>query len=52
MDTSIEFGCLQNALEDSLSQCLENMTPEDLKALDWFTWETDFFLEQKNIKAA
>lgn len=52
MKTSIDFESLQNALVDSLIQCLENMPTDDLKALDWLTLETDHFLEQSHIKAA
>jgi len=36
------------SLQNALHKVVSGMTLEELQCLDWFTWETDSFLEKKS----
>ena len=38
--------------QDAIHEAIKEKSLEELQTLDWFTWETDFFLEQKYEKAS
>ncbi len=46
MNGYINFEVLSESMQDSLIETLKNKSVDELKALDWFSWETDFFIEQ------
>lgn len=49
----INYKKLSIALEKSFNKTFSEMTLNELKKLDWCTWETDFFIEKdKQNKAA
>ena len=43
---------LENALNKGLEKAFSGKTIDELKALDWLTWDTDSVLEQKTKQAA
>lgn len=47
MNGFIDFENLSKSLQEGLKASLSDKSPEELKSLDWFSWETDFFIEQK-----
>ena len=55
MNGYYNFENLAESLQDSLLETLKDKSVDELKVLDWFSWETDFFIEQSQdllIKAA
>ncbi len=46
MNGYVNFEVLSESLQDSLLETLKNKSVDELKMLDWLTWETDFFIEQ------
>ncbi len=43
---------ISEIFQKAIYEALKDKPIEELKTLDWFTWETDFFLEEKCDKAA
>ena len=52
MEIKVDTEKLAVLLKESLTEILQDSDTSELKSLDWFTWETDFFIVQKNKKAA
>jgi len=52
MTTSVDLNNISAKIQDALYDTLKDMSLEELQLLDWFTWETDFFLEKKHEQAA
>ena len=52
MEIKVDTEKLAVLLQNSLSEVLKDKPLCELKSLDWFSWETDFFIEQKNKEAA
>lgn len=46
MNGYVNFEMLIESLQDSMLETLGDKSLDELKALDWFSWETDFFIEQ------
>ena len=46
MNGNINFEVLSESIQDSLIETLKDKSVDELKVLDWFSWETDFFIEQ------
>ncbi|VAW66549.1 hypothetical protein MNBD_GAMMA10-3051 [hydrothermal vent metagenome] len=46
MNGHINFEILSASLQDSLIKALKDKSVDELKVLDWLSWETDFFIEQ------
>ncbi len=47
MNENINFEILSESIQDSLIETLKDKNIAELKALDWFSWETDFFIEEQ-----
>jgi len=48
----INYECLSENLKKSFDKAFSEMTLGELKKLDWFTYETDFFIEKDQGKEA
>lgn len=51
-ETMINYNKLSEKLETSFNKIFGQMTIEELKKLDWFTYETNFFIEKDQKKKA
>ena len=51
-ETMINYNKLSETLKTSFNKTFSQMTIEELKKLDWFTYETDFFIEKDKKKEA
>ncbi len=52
MNNSINIDGLTRLLQDNLYEAINTKSVDELKTLDWLTYETDFFLENKYKKAS
>jgi len=46
----INYQKLSAKIEKSFNKTFSQMTIEELKKLDWFTYDTDFFIEKDQKK--
>jgi len=44
MNEHINFEILAESIQNSLIETLKDKSVDELKALDWFSLETDFFI--------
>ena len=52
MESQVDFQVFARVVEDSLTQHVCDLELPELKKLDWFTWDTDFFLANELDQAA
>jgi hypothetical protein len=52
MDTMKTLNILPEQLQNAMQEVMEDKALFELKALDWFTWNTDYFIEENNKKVA
>jgi len=52
MKTFVDLDGVSTQLQEVLYKTFAEMSVEELKTLDWFTWEADFFLEDEYKQAA
>ncbi len=52
MENFVGLNKLQELFQDAIHEAVKEKSLEELQTLDWFTLETDFFLEQKYKKAS
>jgi len=52
MNKGIKFEVLSESIQCSLKETLKNKSINELKVLDWFSWETDFFIEQSKVRTS
>ncbi len=52
MKNSVDLSGVSIQLQEVLYKTFVDMPVKELKTLDWFTWETDFFLEKKHERVA
>ena len=46
MNGNIDFEVLSEVLKDSLIEILKDKGVDEMKVLDWFAWESDFYIEK------
>ncbi len=52
MKTFVDLDGVSTQLQEALYKTFVDMPIEELKILDWCTWEADLFLENKCRQAA
>jgi len=50
MNDKLNFESLATKLETNITATFNEMPINELKKIDWLTWETDFFIEKDKPK--